>query len=386
VGGPLVGLRVVELGVVIAAPSTAALLGDWGADVVKVEPREGDPQRANVSAALFDLDNRGKRSLTVDLTTVGGQEIARRLLDRADVFVTNLRPSALSRLGLDAGSLLARNPRLVYGTITGYGTQGPGADKAGYDLGAFWARAGVVAALVGPGNEPPICRPGLGDHTTGLTLTAGILAALLERERTGRGQVVETSLLRAGAHLVSSDLAVRLGGGEPKLGLRRSQHNPLMACYQAGDGRWFFLLGLQAGRHWPSVARAIGRPELIEDERFSTFKQLLANHAAVMEILDEAFATRPLAEWADVFAREDVWWDPVQDLDELLADELFLASGALRPRADGGTTMAPPVHLADTVLGPAEPAPEVGQHTEQVLLELGYDWDGITALREAGAI
>jgi crotonobetainyl-CoA:carnitine CoA-transferase CaiB-like acyl-CoA transferase len=383
---PLQGIRVVEIGVVIAGPAAAALLGDWGADVIKVEPIEGDPARGNPAQSYFQLDNRGKRSIAVDIGSPAGLDITLTLLDGADVFVTNLRARALARLGLDPASLAARNPRLVYASVSGYGSDGPAEDKPGYDIGAFWSRAGVAAALVGPGREPPVSRPGMGDHTTALSLVSGILGALLERQRTGLGQTVSTSLMRAGTYFISSDISALLNGDAPQSGLRRAMYNPLLACYQAGDSKWFWLLGLQAWRHWPNVAAAVGRPDLLDDDRFSSFDALRAHREEAMAVLDEEFAKRPLSEWAPIFEAHDVWWDPVQDLDEVVADPVFGSCGAVRPMGGGMKTIAPPVDLGGHDLGPAAPAPETGQHTEEILLELGYDWDGIASLKGSSVV
>ena len=245
VSQPLAGIRVLELGVALAVPSAAAMLGDWGAEVIKVEPHTGDPQRGNTANAYFSQDNRAKRSIALDLATDEGKTVMLTLVDRADVFVTNVRPGGLQRLGLDPTSLLERNPRLIYGLLTGYGAEGPATGRAGYDIGAFWSRSGVAGALVGTA-EPPVQRPAMGDHTTGLALVAAITTALFDRERTGTGRVVQTSLVRAGAYVVSSDLAAHTNGEAPEAGLRRALYNPMLACYRAGDGRWFFLLGLEA--------------------------------------------------------------------------------------------------------------------------------------------
>jgi crotonobetainyl-CoA:carnitine CoA-transferase CaiB-like acyl-CoA transferase len=385
-GGPLSGLCVVELGVVIAGPSAASLLGEWGAEVIKVEPFEGDPQRGNTNRAYFELDNRAKRSLCLDLKTAEGNDLLTRLLDTADVFVTNIRPGALARLGLDHETLAGRNPRLVYGLIGGYSATGPAADKAGYDVGAFWSRAGVAAAIVGPDTEPPVPRPGLGDHTTALALVAGINAALVERARTGRGRLVTTSLLRTGAFVISSDLASQLAGSPPETGLRRAMYNPLLACYRAGDGRWFWLLGLQADRHWPNVLRAVGRDDLLTDERFTSFGRIMRNGREVIAVLDVEFAKRTLDEWSAIFTREDVWWDPVQTLEEVVADPVVHASGAIVATTSGGQTVASPVSFDGYDPGPIARAPEAGEHTEQILLELGLDWTDIAALHDAGVI
>jgi crotonobetainyl-CoA:carnitine CoA-transferase CaiB-like acyl-CoA transferase len=383
---PLHGIRVVEIGVVIAGPAAAALLGDWGAEVIKVEPLEGDPTRGNPAKSYFQLDNRGKRSIAVDIGSPDGRDVALALIDKADVFVTNLRARALARLGLDPASLTTRNPRLVYASVSGYGPGGPAEDKPGYDIGAFWSRAGVATALVGPGNEPPVSRPGMGDHTTALSLVSGILGALLERERTGRGQTVTTSLMRTGTYFISSDISAFLNGDTPQSGLRRAMYNPLLACYQAGDSKWFWLLGLQAWRHWPGVLAAVGRVDLLDDARFSSFTALMAHREEAMAVLDVEFAKRPLGEWAVIFDAHDVWWDPVQDLDEVVADPVFESCGAVRPMDGGMKTIAPPVDLGDHELGTATPAPETGQHTEEILLELGYGWDRIATLKESSVV
>jgi crotonobetainyl-CoA:carnitine CoA-transferase CaiB-like acyl-CoA transferase len=194
--GPCEGIRVVELAVWVAGPSAGGILADWGATVVKIEPREGDPFRGLYLSAAgvempanppFELDNRGKRSIALDLRAAEGRDVALRLLDQAEVFVTNIRPAALARLGLDYETLAARNPRLVYARVTGYGERGPDADRPAYDVGAFWSRAGIAAALTPPGTEPPFQRGAMGDHVAGMTLAGGVTAALLARERTERG-------------------------------------------------------------------------------------------------------------------------------------------------------------------------------------------------------
>jgi crotonobetainyl-CoA:carnitine CoA-transferase CaiB-like acyl-CoA transferase len=383
---PLSGVRVLELGVALAVPSAAAMLGDWGAEVIKVEPHTGDPQRGNTANAYFSQDNRGKRSIALDLATGEGRAIMLTLVDHTDVFVTNVRPDGLERLGMDAASLLSRNPRLVYGMLTGYGAEGPATDRAGYDIGAFWSRSGVAGALVGTG-EPPVQRPAMGDHTAGLALVAAITTALFDRERTGHGRVVQTSLVRTGAYVISSDLAAYTNGEGPEAGLRRALYNPLLACYRASDGRWFFLLGLEATRHWPNVAAAVGRADLLLDERFSDFMGLIAHRDDLVAILDEAFATRTLDEWAAIFDTHDVWWDPVQSFDEVATDPVMRQAGVFRPMQGGRTAIAAPADV-----GPVDPeaeagtAPELGQHTEEILLELGMDWDDITRLVEHGVI
>jgi crotonobetainyl-CoA:carnitine CoA-transferase CaiB-like acyl-CoA transferase len=398
--GPLNGIRVVELGVWVAAPSTAGVLADWGADVVKVEPPRGDPLRGFFLAAAgldlpvnppFELDNRGKRSISIDIANPDGARLVAELVSRADVFLTNVRPQVLERVGLDYGSLAAHNSRLVYGRITGYGEAGPERDRAAYDLGAYWSRAGIAAALTAPGAHPPYQRGGFGDHTAGLAILGGILAALLAREKTGEGQFVSTSLLRTGTYVLGFDLntTLRLGITLPQP-TRATMPNPLMTCYRASDGRWFWLLGLQADRHWPDLLRAVERPEWQVDPRFQDIHARRQHSAELVALLDDIFSTRPLAEWAERFDAAGMWWAPVQTADEVIADPQVRAAGAFVdvPLADGGTTpmIASPVDFSSNRWEPRAPVPEHGQHTEEILMELGYDWEAIADLKQRGII
>lgn len=398
--GPMEGLRVVELGMWVAAPAASGILADWGADVVKIESPDGDPYRwflalmgADIGInPLFELDNRGKRSIALHLDTDEGAEIARRLADGADVFVTNFRMNALERFGLDYETLSSSNPGLVYSLVTGYGPTGPDRDRASFDFGAFWSRAGIAASITREGGDPPWQRPGMGDHTTGLATLSGILAALRARDRTGKGQLVTTSLLRTGIYFAGADvnLSLRLGGMPlPKIGDRKSLPNPLVGYYRDADGRWFVLLGLQADRHWPDFARAVGRPELVDDDRFATLAARREHSAELVSLFDEIFATAPLAEWGPRFDAEDVWWAPVQEVHEVAADpQVAAAGGIVEVQLHEGPTpaVASPVDFSDTAWAPGGPSPEIGEHTEEVLVELGYDWDDITSLHDNGAI
>ena len=262
--GPLAGVRVVELGLWLAAPTCATILADWGADVVKVEPLDGDPFRGLAWAyggqmnPPFELDNRGKRSVAVDLRTGGGQEVLETLLSDADLFVTNYRPGGLERLGLDWPTVHARHPRPIYGSITGYGLDGPERDRASYDMGAYWGRAGVAAALTPPGQDLPYQRGGFGDHLTGMSLAGGLSAALFARQRTGVGQLVSTSLLHAGMYQMGADINTSLRTGWPTLAASvRSAPNPLLTGYRCANEEWIWLLGLEGDRHWPNVAAAL---------------------------------------------------------------------------------------------------------------------------------
>jgi crotonobetainyl-CoA:carnitine CoA-transferase CaiB-like acyl-CoA transferase len=389
------GVRVIEMGLWVAGPAAAGILADWGADVVKIEPPSGDPMRAFFQLATgskvdrnppFDLDNRGKRSIVLDVRTAEGRDAADRLLARADVFITNFRPDALARLGLDPETLTKRFPRVVYASITGYGRSGPERDRPGYDVGAFWARSGVAATLAPEGVAPPMIRGGFGDHVTAITTVAGIVTALYERERSGRGRVVETSLLRTGAYCLGWDLGIQLAFGKIRAPVARTEvETPLVNSYRAGCGGWFWLIGLEADRHFPGVARAIEREDLLADPRFASARERRRNCREIIAELDRAFATRPLVEWAERFDREGVWWAPVQTLDQVVADAQAEAAGAFvdAPVRNGGSAraVASPVGFGDATTLPRAPSPMLGEHTEAVLREAGLDDAAIAALR-----
>lgn len=397
--GPLSGIRVVELGFWVAAPSAGGIMADWGGEVIKVEPPNGDPfrglflQGAGMDVPInppFELDNRGKRSIVLNLDTDEARTILLDLIVRADVFVSNLRTRAIEDMGLTYEELHKLNPRLVYCHITGYGPTGADRDRAAFDVGAFWSRAAVVSTLTPPEQEPPQQRGAMGDHMTGMTATTAICAALLARERSGEGQKVETSLMRVGGYFIGWDLNIQLRLGMPATpATRHTSLNPLITCYRDSAGRWFWLLGLQGDRMWPDLLRAIGRPELADDERFATMTGRRENAAALVDLFDGIFKQRALAEWGSIFDRENVWWAPVQTTDELARDPQACEAGLfVKVPTEGGEAemVATPVDFGQTQWSVASAAPELGQHSEEILLELGKSWEEIAALKERGVI
>lgn len=374
--GPLQGVKVIEMGVWVAGPAATGLMADWGADVIKVEPPAGDPQRF-VFGALgvadqkgvppFEIDNRGKRSVVLDLRNDDDLQKMFALLEEADVFVSNVRPAGLARMGLDPESLTKRFPRLIYGQLTGYGATGPDVDKAGYDIGAFWSRSGLAHTTVAPDELPPAIRSGQGDHTTGLSMAAGVLAALFDRERTGAGRVVSTSLLRTGIYTLGWDVGVYLRFGK-RQSTKSSRKNPApqMNCYRCADGRAFWLLGMEADRHFPGLLKAIGREELAGVENFKNARARSINAGEFTAVLDEHFATQDYAYWTARFDENDVWWAPLNSIADAVADPQVIASGAFvemtpQPDEDPYRAVNSPVDFSG--YSPKYgPVPNLGEH------------------------
>jgi crotonobetainyl-CoA:carnitine CoA-transferase CaiB-like acyl-CoA transferase len=398
---PFDGVRVVELAQWVFVPVAGALLADWGAEVVHIEPTTGDPYRGLATQGIgtesggvnlsLALANRGKRSVALDIQNVDGLSVLHRLLESADIFLTNVRPGALERAGLDPDSLTQRYPGLIYARGHGYGAKGPDADQAGYDATAFWARGGLAHMLTPPERDFPISQRGaLGDRNGALALAFGVSAALFKRTRTGAGSVVDVSLLATAMWTLSSDLLAALGGADPAPASGRGPlANPLVGVYRTKDDRHISLVFLQPDRYWADFCRLIDRPELAEDPRFSDIVVRRENGEACVEELDREFAKRTYGEWKSLLANLDAPWSPVQSVPEVLADPQVAANGYIGDVVIEGEVAyrlpAVPVQF-DGQPPPLRRAPEHGEDTEALLLEVGYEWEQIAELKEAGVI
>ncbi len=399
---PLSGFKVVELAMWVAGPSTAAVLGDWGADVIKLEdPKGGDPIRAMTTRAMgnpdvqvrppYELDNRNKRSVAVDLRRPDGREFALRIIERADVFITSLRLDAIERMKLDYAALSARNPRLIYASLNGYGHRGPDRLRPAYDYAAAWARSGLMATIQEPGFPPPAQRPAMIDHAAGLGLAGAISAALLARERTGRGCEVTVSLFSMGLWMNATDLTIGLMTGHcPESESRDQRINPLWNSYRCADGKWIYFVMVQADRFWRQFCQALGRPQWIDDPRFANAAVRARNCTAMTAEIDQTVATRTRSEWAPIFDRHELIWAPVNTDEEVLGDPQAHAIGAFapvdHPNLPGCRVVNSPIEFGGIAPRPHRAAPELGQHTEEVALEVGLRWDEIAKLKESGAI
>jgi crotonobetainyl-CoA:carnitine CoA-transferase CaiB-like acyl-CoA transferase len=400
----LSGFRVLEVAAWTFVPAAGAVLADWGADVIKVEhPVTGDPQRGLVSMGLIpggpsavnyimEQPNRGKRSIGIDIATDKGREVLYKLAESSDVFLTSFLPSVRQRLKIDVEHIRAVNPNIVYARGTGQGPRGVDSDKPGYDGSVYWGRGGIAHALTPGDSKFPIGgRAAFGDLAGGMAIAGGIAAALLRRATTGEAPLVDVSLLGLAMWQLSPDIvASGLYGGDPMPKFsRRSSPNPLVGSYRTGDDRFITLMMLQSDRFWPEFCTCVGRPDLIEDPRFVDGASRFANREECVAIVDEVFASRTYEEWKSVLANLSGAWAPVQMASEMVDDPQVGANGYLGRvhRSDGKEydLVASPVQMNETA-DELLPAPEHGQHTEEILLELGLDWDAIIAYKEVGAI
>ena len=399
--GALDDITVLEVANWIAAPSCGALMADMGADVIKVEPLGGDGMRGKLRQPVpangmedadvpFQLDNRGKRSLAVDLSNPEGAALVRELAAHADVVITNLLPGRLARYGLAPEQLRADHPALIYALVTGYGSTGPDADRGAFDLTAFFGRGGVMSLVGEPGDPAHAFRPGQGDHPTGLALLSAVLAALRVRDRTGEGQVVETALMRVAAWSIACDVSAALvDRTQPNRRGRTEPFSPLNTRFQCGDGAWINLSASDQ-RVWGRFCEAIGRGDLADHERYATPVDRFRNGPELMGILDEVFGSAPYGHWASRLDESGVVWAKVAELPELVDDPQARAIGMFAEvhDPDAGTfeTLAAPFTLSSSEVEVRGPAPRVGQHSAEVLAQLGVDDERIKALAAAGVV
>lgn len=394
------GVEVLEVAQWTFAPAAAAVLADFGASVIKIEdPVTGDPQRGLASAGVVPMvdgvnlvtaqTNRGKRSVGLNLRDPRGQELLMRLVDRSDVFVTNFRAPARVKLGFDENTVRARNPRIIYARATGQGAHGPDADRGGYDFTSFWMRSGIAAALTAEDADRPLNQPpAFGDKAGAMNLAFGIAAALFRRERTGQGALVDVSLLGSALWQHSSAILYSWGlGREFPVRTGRST-NPIARGYRTADGRWIALMMIESDRWWADLCRHLDRADLITDERFVDAAARTAHYEDCVGELEGVFAAVALADWEARLADLAGPWSVLRSMLETATDPQVVANGYAVSVDHGGTEaplMSAPVQFDEHV--PAlRRAPEHAEHSEQVLLELGYDWDAIVALKDSGVV
>jgi crotonobetainyl-CoA:carnitine CoA-transferase CaiB-like acyl-CoA transferase len=398
---PLDGIRVLEAAMYGFVPSAGAVLAEWGADVIKVEHAvTGDPQRGLRQTGALRVEgdpnpniehaNRSKRSLGLDMSVPEGKEVLYELARRSDVFLTSFLPGHRKKFGIDVDDIRAVNPNIIYARGSALGPRGAEAEKGGYDMTAFWCRAGTAATITPPAMPGMIGPPGpaYGDTISGTNLAGGVAAALLKRERTGEPSTVDVSLLGSGLWSLGHTVALTTHLGQrleaPPPGVPGSPINPLVGLYATSDGRYISLVMMQATKFWADVCRHIDRPELADDPRFATEEKIAANTAEAVEILTKAIATRSLAEWSERFATLAGPWAPVQDTlqaardPQIRANQYMVQAGELE-------LVTNPVQF-DVAAAEPGPAPRFAEQTDEILMELGFDWERIIELKTVGAV
>jgi crotonobetainyl-CoA:carnitine CoA-transferase CaiB-like acyl-CoA transferase len=392
------GLKVVDLASFIAGPGAAVILSDFGADVIKVEPPTGDTWRIGYKVPPlprakdnypWHLNNRNKRGLALDLKSLEARDVLRRLVEWADVLIVNTPHPAREKLKLGYEDIAPWNPRLIYADVTGYGDNGPDAQLPGFDITAYWARSGLLSLTRDAGAPPTLPVAGSGDHATAVSLYSAIVTALYRRERTGKGSSVTTSLLAAGvwASAVSVQAALADATFYP-LHDRANPPNATFNVYRAADDTWFVIV--LTPDKWPAVVRAIGRPDLLTDGRFADPAKQAANSAQLTAILDQSFASQPMAHWSDVFERGHLTFGVVQAPSEVIKDPQLRANDIVVPLDGAGGnlkyTISSPLQVHDIAKVPARRAPELGEHSEEILEQIGFNTNEIVGLRASGVV
>ena len=380
----LAGLKIVEFATYVAAPSAAAVMSDWGAEVIKVESGRGDPTRRTFAAMphldgnpVFEFENHGKRGVVLDIAKPAGHAALLALLKDADVFLTNVRPASLKRARLDYDSLKDAFPRLIYVSVTGYGLTGEGADLPAFDAAAFWSRAGVAGAFTPRGGEPPLCRPAFGDAFCAMSTVSATLAAVVERQSTGRGRLVETSLIRAGVYSIGWDMAIQLKWG--RLSSQRTRKevlDPVQNYFRTADERWVGIFPRDGRDDFGHLVEILGMPQLADDPRFASYGARAKNVGALVEALDDGFARMTLAELGPKLTEADLVWGPLNYPRDTVVDPLAETAGCFVDitDADGVAYRQPasPARFPGFDDAPKRPAPKLGQHTREVLVGAGY--------------
>lgn len=398
---PLEGVRVLEVAAWTFVPAAGAILADLGAEVIKVEPPTGDPQRAlknmlnldkNGPNPFNEVPNRGKRSITLDLSKPEGREVLLKVAANCDVFLTSYLPEVRKKLKLDVDDVRAVNPQIIYARGSGWGSKGPMKDTGGYDLAAGWATSGFAKRMLDSiaDDAPPSQPPAFFDLQGGNTLAGAISTALFKRERSGETSIVDVSLMNVGMWAMSPDLVGAPWQDSPMLPNRDTPGNPLTNWYRTADDRWLYLVLLQADRFWAELCNVMQRPDLIDDERFKDMTQRFVNNTECVRTLDEIFASATLDEWKQRFQGFSGVWAPVLDVKEVHDHPQVGPNGYLPRLTDNDGiefgVVATPMSFDDVPTEPQGAAPELGQHTEVILMDAGMDWDEITAVRDAGAL
>jgi crotonobetainyl-CoA:carnitine CoA-transferase CaiB-like acyl-CoA transferase len=396
--GILDGLKVLEMGNNIAIPAAGAIMADWGAEVIKIEPLAGDMIRGNMRVqgvqmksvnVGFEFLNRNKKSLAIDLKKDSARELVYKLVKEADVFMANYELSALKKLRVDYDSLRPINPKLIHAVLTGYGTAGPDKDERGFDFTAGWARSGTQYLMAEQGGTPPAQRAGMYDRTTGMHTVAGICAALVNRNKTGKGQQIELSLYHVGVYTIASDIQNALMGMASIPNDRRKANSPLWNSYKAKD-KWFQFAMLQSDIHWPGLCKAMGRLDLVNDARFNSMQKRTENCEELIRIMDGVFATKNRDEWEGLFRQNGVIYGKVETPQDVVKDPQAEANGFFaeidHPVVGHMKYVTMPVDFRQNPAMVKSPAPEVGQHNEEILLSAGYTWDDISKMKDDGAI
>src|SRR5689334_9318830 len=392
------GLKVVDLASFVAAPGAAVILSDFGADVIKVEPPSGDfwrfgnhvpPQPTAKDPYQFHLNNRNKRGLVLDLKSPDAQKVLQELVTWADVFIVNTPHPARKKLKLEYDDLVAWNPRLIYADVTGFGEKGPDASLPGFDITAYWARSGLLSMTRDAGAPPTWPVAGSGDNATAVGLYSAIVTALYRRERTGAGSHVTTSLLAEGVWSASVSIQAALCDAK-FFGLhdRKNPANAAMNVYRAADDTWFVLI--VTSDKLAAVAEAIGRPDLLTDPRFADPVKLIANMPQLTAILDEVFGAQPMAHWYEVFSGIHVTFGAVRAPQEVIEDPQLRANDIVVPLEGAGekltSTISSPIQVHGVNKVAAKRAPELGEHNEAILRELGFDTKQIASFLESGVV